>query len=129
MNLKIITPLQVVLDQDVDKVRAEAQNGAFTLLERHIDFVAALEPGLLSYEDDDNEEVFYAVNGGILVKSGDQVMVSTRNAIRGPDLGELKRVVAEEFMVLDERQKAVRSAMAKIEASFARRFLEIRRYE
>jgi len=128
MKLKILLPTEVFLEQEVTKVVAEAQNGSFCLLPQHIDFVAALSPGLLNYEDAEGEEVFLAVDEGMLVKRGDHVFVSTRNAVRGPNLGMLERTVEETFMVLDDREKNARSAVAKIEASFVRRFLEIQKY-
>ncbi|MFO7738972.1 MAG: F0F1 ATP synthase subunit epsilon [Desulfatiglandaceae bacterium] len=127
MKLKILLPTEVLLDEAVSKVTAEAQNGSFCLLPAHIDFVAALVPGLLSFEAIEGKEVFLAVDEGVLVKAGRNVWVSTRNAIRGEDLGRLRKTVEEKFKVLDDREKTVRSAMAKIEANFVRRFLEIQR--
>jgi len=127
MKLKILLPTEVLLDEEVSKVTAEAQNGSFCLLPAHIDFVAALVPGLLSFEAIEGKEVFLAVDEGVLVKDGRNVWVSTRNAIRGEDLGRLRKTVEEKFKVLDDREKTARSAMAKIEANFVRRFLEIQR--
>ena len=128
MNLKVLLPNEVLLDEKVTKVNAEAQNGSFCLLPRHLDFVAALVPGILSYETAHGGEVFVAVDQGILVKRGAVVLVSTRNAVRGPSLGQLKQTVERQFKVLDEREKLARSVMTKIEASFIRRFLEIQAY-
>jgi F-type H+-transporting ATPase subunit epsilon len=127
MRLKVLLPAEVAVDEEVEKVVAEAENGFFCLLPRHVDFVAALAPGLLSFETPEGREVFLAVDEGILVKCKGDVLVSTRNAIRGPDLGELRKAVEEQFTVLDEREKMARSAVAKIEASFVRRFLEIQK--
>jgi len=128
MNLKVLLPAEVLLQEDVAKVTAEAHNGSFCLLPKHVDFVAALVPGILSFETAGGREAFVAVDEGILVKCGEEVMVSTRNAMRGPDLGQLRRTVEERFKVLDDREKTARSAMVKIEAGFVRRFLEIQRH-
>jgi F-type H+-transporting ATPase subunit epsilon len=125
MKLKVLLPAAVLIEEDVTRVVAEAHNGFFCLLPRHVDFVAALVPGILSYETGSGREVFLAVDEGILIKCGQEVLVSTRNAVRGPDLGQLKHTVVEKFEALDEREKSARSAMAKIEAGFVRRFLEI----
>ncbi|MFH1484517.1 MAG: F0F1 ATP synthase subunit epsilon [Chloroflexota bacterium] len=132
MRLKLLLPEEVFFEGEVDKVSAAAENGSFTLLPRHIDFVAALVPGLLFLQTGgDGQEVFFAIDEGVLVKRGAEVLVSTRNAIRGPDLGTLKQRVEEEFMVRDEREKRARSAVAKFEADLVRRFLELQeeRYE
>ena len=128
MNLKVLLPAEVLVKEDVAKVTAEAHNGSFCLLPKHVDFVAALVPGILSFETAGGREAFVAVDEGILVKCGEEVMVSTRNAMRGPDLGQLTRTVEERFKVLDDREKTSRSAMVKIEAGFVRRFLEIKRH-
>ena len=125
MKLKVLLPAEVLIEEDVTKVMAEAHNGFFCLLPRHVDFVAALVPGILSYETGSGHEVFLAVDEGILIKCGQEVLVSTRNAVRGPDLGQLKHTVVEKFEALDQREKSARSAMTKIEAGFVRRFLEI----
>jgi F-type H+-transporting ATPase subunit epsilon len=128
MNLKVLLPTEVLVEEDVAKVTTEAHNGFFCLLPRHVDFVAAIVPGILFFETVGGRETFLALDEGILVKCGQEVVVSTRNAVLGPDLGQLKRTVEERFKVLDDREKTARSAMVKIEAGFIRRFLEIQKH-
>jgi F-type H+-transporting ATPase subunit epsilon len=125
MRLKVLLPSEVLLDAAVTKVIAEAENGAFCLLPRHIDFVAALVPGLLSFETEDEREEFLAVDEGILVKCGVQVLVSTRQAVRGPDLGSLRQAIDEQFRAVDEQERKARAAAARLEADLVRRFLEL----
>jgi len=124
MNLKVLLPNEVFLNREVTKITAEAQNGHFCLLPRHIDFVAALVPGLLSFEDEQQREHFLAIDEGVLVKCGREVLVSTRSAARNGDLGELRHVVQEQFEVLDEHERSARSASARLEAGLVRRFME-----
>lgn len=127
MKLRVLLPSEVFLDQEVLKVVAEAENGSFCLLPRHVDFVASLVPGLLSLEDKKGQEVFLAVDEGILVKKGNDVFVSTRNVVRIPNLGELREVVEEKFKVMDDREKAARTASARLEADLVRRLMELRK--
>lgn len=127
MRLKILLPAEIALDEETTKVTAEGENGSFTLLPRHVDFVTALVPGLLSYESA-GQEVFVAVDEGILVKRGDEVLVSTRGAVRGANLGQLRQAVEEQFKTLDERERKARSAVARIEAGVVRRFTELKKY-
>ncbi|MFZ3382754.1 MAG: F0F1 ATP synthase subunit epsilon [Candidatus Methanoperedens sp.] len=124
MKLKIMLPTRVFIDREVTKVVAEAQNGSFCILPKHIDFVSALVPGILLFESN-NEEEFLAIDEGILVKWGSDVLVSTRNAVRSKDLGQLKQTVEEEFRILDDREKKSRSVIARLEADFAKRILEL----
>jgi F-type H+-transporting ATPase subunit epsilon len=125
MKLKVLLPTEIFLDQDVTKVIAEAENGSFCLLPRHIDFVSALVPGILSFESGSKEE-FLAVDEGILVKCASDIMVSTRRAIRGENLGEMRLVVEREFRTLNEREKKTNSILAKLEADFAKHFLKLK---
>jgi F-type H+-transporting ATPase subunit epsilon len=124
MKMKVLLPTRILIDQEVIKIVAEAENGSFCILPHHIDFVASLVPGIMSFESSKEEE-FLAVDEGVLVKWGQDVMVSTRNAVRSKDLGVLQQTVKEQFKNLDEREKKTRSILAKLEADFARRFLEL----
>lgn len=129
MKLKVLLPTEILVDQEVTKVIAEAENGSFCLLPRHIDFVAALPPGILIFQSAEGHEEFIAVDEGTLVKVGQEVLVSTRNAVRSSELGTLKQIVEQEFRVLDDREKMARSASAKLEADLVRRFIELGEYE
>ncbi len=129
MKLKVLLPTEVLLEEEVVKVTAEAENGSFCLLPRHIDFVAALAPGLLSFvKAADGNEEFLAVDEGILVKCGPEVLVSTRQAVRGPELGMLRATVEKTFKVLTDQEQRARSALANLESNFIRRFLKLEEY-
>ncbi len=128
MKLKVLLPVRVLLEEEVAKVSGEAPDGTFCLLPRHIDFVTALDPGLLSYQTPAGEEVFLAVAEGILVKRGEEVLVSIGNAVRGGELGRLRQTVEEEFKKLDEREVSARNALYKIEANFVHRFIELQEH-
>lgn len=125
MKLKVLLPTEILIDREVTKVTAEAENGFFCLLPRHIDFVAALVPGILLFESNGGKEEYLAVDEGILVKAGQEVFVSTRNAVQASQLGILRQTVEERFLVLDDREKMARSAAAKLEADLVRRFIEM----
>jgi F-type H+-transporting ATPase subunit epsilon len=125
MSLKVLLPSEILVDEPARKIVAEAENGHFCLLPRHTDFAAALIPGLLMFVSESGNEEYLAVDEGILVKHGGDVLVSIRSAVRGADLGELRETVASQFEALDERERSLRSAAAKLESDFVRRFLEL----
>ena len=125
MHLKVLLPTEVLIDQPVLKVIAEAENGSFCLLPRHIDFLAALAPGILWFKSESGKELFLAVDEGVLVKCGAEVLVSTRNAVQGHDLENLKQQVVQQFRAVDEQERLTRSALAQLEASLARRIMEL----
>jgi F-type H+-transporting ATPase subunit epsilon len=86
--------------------------------------VAALTPGILIYETEADGEVFVAVDEGVLVKTGPDVLVSVRRAIGGTDLGQLHTAVEKEFLTMDNREQNVRSVTAKLEIGLMRRFIK-----
>jgi len=123
MNLKVLLPFQVFAEKTgVSRIVAETRAGSFGLLPRRLDCVAALTPGILIYETEVEGEVYVAVDEGVLVKTGPDVLVSVRRALGGTDLGQLRDAVEKEFLTLDEHEQMVRSVMAKLEAGFLRRF-------
>ena len=123
MRVKLILPSGVLLEQEAVKVVAEAHDGSFCLLPRHIDFVAALVPGILGLTSADDEETFVALDEGILVKHGPEVLVSTWNALRG-DLGELQQAVLGQFRELGEQEQKARLALDRLEASLVHQVIE-----
>ncbi|MBA3833301.1 MAG: F0F1 ATP synthase subunit epsilon [Chthoniobacterales bacterium] len=123
MKLKILLPFQVFAEKtDVSRIVAETPDGSFGLLPQRLDCVASLAPGILTYETESDGEVFVAVDEGVLVKAGQDVLVSVRRALGGADLGQLRDAVKKEFLNLDEAERNVRSVMAKLETGFLHRF-------
>jgi F-type H+-transporting ATPase subunit epsilon len=122
MHLKILLPFQVFAEKgDVSRIVAETRHGSFGLLPRRRDCVAALAPGILTYETAADGEVFVAVDEGVLVKTGADVLVSVRRATGGPDLGRLRDLVEQEFLALDKQETSVRSVVARLETGLLRR--------
>ena len=122
MNLKVLLPFQIFAEKTgVSRIVAESHEGSFGLLPHRLDCVAALSAGILIYETGTEGETYVAVDEGVLVKTGSDVLVSVRNAIAGTDLGQLRKAVQREFIHLDEQEKNVRSVLAKMEGDLMRR--------
>jgi len=123
MNLKVLLPFQIFAEKTgVSRIVAETREGSFGLLPHRLDCVAALVPGVLTYESEADGEVFEAVDEGVLVKTGLDVLVSVRRAMGGTDLRQLRDAVVKEFLTLDEHEQSVRMVMAKLETGVLRRF-------
>ncbi|OGA14289.1 MAG: F0F1 ATP synthase subunit epsilon [Betaproteobacteria bacterium RIFCSPLOWO2_12_FULL_63_13] len=126
MNLKVLLPFEVFAEETgVSRIVAETREGSFGLLPHRLDCVAALVPGILVFETDAQGEVCMAVDEGVLVKTGPDVLVSVRNAVGGADLDKLRETVERQFRALDEQERTARSVMAKLETGFIRRFTEL----
>ncbi len=119
MHLKILLPYKIFADkQDVLRIVAVSHEGSFGLLPRRLDCVAPLSAGILVFETEAEGEVYIAVDEGVLVKTGADVLVSVRNAIGGMGLEKLREAVEKEFLLLDEQEQKVRSVLAKMESGF-----------
>jgi F-type H+-transporting ATPase subunit epsilon len=114
----------VLFAEPVERIRAEAENGWFGIRPRHVDFVTALRPGVLTFQPCGRPEEYLAIDHGILVKCGPEVTVSTRNAVRGASLPALKGNVETQLRERREREKQARVLEAKLEADLVRHLLE-----
>lgn len=128
MNLKIFLPFQVYAEKTgIARIVAETDEGSFGLLPNRLDCVAALVPGILVFQPEGECEAYLAVDEGILIKTGKDVLVSVHNAMEGTDLETLREAVRDEFLNLDAHEQHMRRMMAKMESGFIRRFSEIYR--
>jgi len=125
VRLKVVVPTETVFDEQVTKVLCEGSDGAFCLLERHLDWLASLVQGIVTVQYGVGDVEYIAVDGGILVKCADEVLLSTGHAVRSRDLESLEELVREQFRVLEEQEKTVRTAVARLEADLVRRFFEL----
>jgi len=122
MRLKILLPFQIFAQTDeVLCVVAQTPEGAFGILPHRRDCVTALAAGILCYETQAGDEIFVAVDEGVLVKSGADVLVSVRRAMAGTDLTQLRAAVEREFRTLDENERSARAILTKLEAGFLHR--------
>ena len=125
MQLKILLPTEIFADlSGVTSIVAETRDGSFGLLENRLDCVAVLAPGIFTYETKDQGAVYLALDEGVLVKTGTDVLVSVRQAIGGSDLTQLHEAVKKRFLTLDQEERNVRDMVARMESSFAGRLAE-----
>ncbi len=124
MTLKILLPYKIfAIKTGVTRIVAETPNGSFGILPQRLDCVAALEPGILTYENDTEGEAFVAVDSGVIIKTGDQVLVSVRNASGGVSLELLQDAVEREFMEHDEKEEKRRDGLKAMESSFINKLM------
>jgi F-type H+-transporting ATPase subunit epsilon len=125
MRLRVMVPLEPLVDAEVRKVTAEAVDGWFCLLPRHVDLVTTLVAGVLVYEEPGGEERFVALDEAVLVKCGEEVLVSAPRAVAGAPLGQLRDTVEDRFRAQDDREASTRAAIRKLEATFLRGLLDL----
>jgi F-type H+-transporting ATPase subunit epsilon len=127
MKLKILLPSAVFAQKSaVSRIVAHTRGGSLGLLPHRRDCVAALAPGILVYETAADGEVFVAVDEGVLVKTGADVVVSVRRAVGGMRLGQLREAVERDYLAMDEHDQHMRSVLAKMEGNLIRRMMTFR---
>ena len=125
MNMRILLPFRVFGElTDVLRIVAETKEGSFGLLPNRLDCVAALSPGILTYETHKEGTVYLAVDEGVLVKAGPNVLVSVRHAIGGADFGQLHKTVKRQFLTINQQERDVRLVIAKMESGLLARLAE-----
>lgn len=127
MQLEVLLPFRVFLHcTGVRRIVAETKDGSFGLLPARLDCVAALTPGILTFETEAEGETHIAIDEGVLVKAGRKVYVSVRNAMGGAGLDKLHETIEQEFLSLDEQEKNTRAMLAKLESGLVRQLLMYR---
>lgn len=126
LQLKIMTPTQVVLELAAGQVNVDAKGGSRGLLPRHIDFVATLTPGILTYLDENGQEGYAAVDGGVLIKKGTDLLISTPDAVHSHDLEQLESFIQNKTQRNRDLERANRGTMARLEVALVRRMMELR---
>jgi F-type H+-transporting ATPase subunit epsilon len=117
MKLRITTPLAVVVDEDtVQIVSAEDASGGFGIQPHHADFLTSLAVSVVSWRDSAGARHYCAVHGGVLtVTGGQEVAITTREAIRGDDLATLDQAILDRFGSDDAAERAGRVDSTKLQ--------------
>ena len=123
MRVKLILPYKTILDKTVNKVSAPGVEGDFQILPKHIDGTWSLKAGILVISMED--EVYFAIDQGVLVKEGDTVYISCFQAIKGDSLESLTDTVKNDLQVLNSREKKAREVLLRLETETIKRFIEI----
>jgi F-type H+-transporting ATPase subunit epsilon len=121
MSLKILLPYKVFAQHaEVKHIVAMTRYGAFGILANRLDCVMALSASILECELNDTQHIYIAIDEGMLVKTGNRVFISVRNAVTGLDLHQLRRAVNKQFLQQNEQEKILSRVLAKMESRFIR---------
>lgn len=138
MRLQIITPLAVLVDEDIECLNARDASGSFGILPRHAPFLTALEISISSWKRAGREQ-YCALRGGVLTVSGHEgnraqngtgtsltggtVVIATREAILGDDLATLDRDVLARFRDEAEAERVEHSDAVQLQLNAIRQMV------
>lgn len=92
LQLKLVTPVDTIFEQDVDQVILPTEVGQITVLPNHTALVSILEPGELVVKDGEKE--FPLVIAGGVIEISDNHLVILADSAEEP--GEIDLAAAEE---------------------------------
>jgi len=75
MRLEIITPSNTLFTGEVSLVQLPGIDGLFEILKSHAPLVSALKEGRVKVVDDQNQEQFFDIRGGVVEVSKDKVLL------------------------------------------------------
>lgn len=123
MRLRIVTPLSVVVDEDIDSLRAEDASGSFGVLHGHAPFLTALAISIVSWRKADAER-FCAVRGGVMAVGGAaDIDIATREAVAGDDLATLDVEVLAQFQSDAEQERVEHVETVRLQLNAIRRMV------
>lgn len=127
MQVNIRLPQSLLFSGEILKLTATAENGSFGIWPNHADFVTALLPSVLVLVDQNNKELFFGMDEGLLVKTGHQVDIAVKRAVQSDDLGTLYELLSASFYGADEQERSARTAVSKLELSMVRQMSELQK--
>jgi F-type H+-transporting ATPase subunit epsilon len=128
MSLKVLLPFEVFADEsEVERIVLETSQGSYGLLPKRLDCVAAIVPGIITYQRAEGGERYIAVDAGVLVKTGTEVSISVRHAIAGKDLAQLRTSVEAAFNQQSAEEKKVQWVFQKMESDFIHRLVSFQK--
>ncbi len=123
MKLRIVTPLEVVVEADIDSLRAEDASGSFGVLPGHAPFLTALAISIVSWRKGGHEG-FCAVRGGAMtVAQGGAVSIATREAVAGDDLATLEDEVLGRFRTEADEERVAHVDTVQLQLNAIRRMV------
>lgn len=128
LNLKIITPERVVLEQPVDMVVAKGSAGEFAVLPGHEPLVASLAIDVLRFTHNSEEQVA-AIMGGLLEVRNDEVTILSDVAELDQEIDVARANQAKERAEAEKTQKTDKLDVYVTEMAISRAIARLKAVE
>jgi F-type H+-transporting ATPase subunit epsilon len=128
--VEIVTPEQILLQDEVQFLVVPELNGELGVLKNHAAMIAALDVGVLRYTDPEGKVKKIAISGGFMEVIYNEVRVLAETAEQGSEIDVLRARAAQEraekrMQLQDENvnhgraEMAMRRAMTRLKAADA----------
>jgi F-type H+-transporting ATPase subunit epsilon len=125
LNLKIITPERIVLDQPIKSVIAMGTDGEFEVLPGHEPLVATLAIDVVDYDDEKGEHHAAAVMGGLLEVRGNEVTILSDVAELSGEIDAARAEQAKERAAAHKLQRTDQLEVKLSEMALSRAFARL----
>ena len=123
--LEIITPTKVILREEVDEITVTTPNGEISILPNHVDLLTKIIPGEMVIKRNNKSELF-AITGGFLEISKNNVSILADHAIRAEDIEVAKAKEAKERAEQVMKDKEGNRNFVMAEADLRRALIELK---
>lgn len=124
LQLEIITPLKSVLKEEVDQITLPTETGEITILPNHVDLVSKIKTGEMIIKRN-SKPTFFAITGGFLEVSNNNVTILADYAVRAEDIEIAKAKEAQERAKEKLRQKVSGREFAQAESDLRKSLAEL----
>ncbi len=121
IRLEVVTPENLVVDEDAKIVMAPGVLGEFGVLNGHTPFLTTLKTGALKYTDASGQERYVFVSGGFAEALPDKVTVLAESAERRRDIDKDR---AQSAMERAQKRLSGQDAVSDIDYVRAKAALE-----
>ncbi|MFP4563579.1 MAG: hypothetical protein ACLFRY_09765 [Spirochaetia bacterium] len=124
MKVDFAFPTEIKGYDGIERIRFADEDGAITLLERHLDYVTSLAACVVELVPAEGRSTFVGVDGGILVKKGGEVRIASFRGIEGESVETLWKRMEETFRRKEENARKVQSILTKLEVDLVKRIFQ-----
>lgn len=125
MQLIIVSQEKELINTQVEMVRAPASEGEISVLANHIPFFSRLEPGVVTYRHQGQEDTFVVSQGFIDVSPDNVITIMVDTARAARDISLVKAQQAMEAAKKTMAESVDRRELLMAEASLKQAMLEI----
>ena len=123
--LEIITPVKVLLKEEVDEITLSTVNGEISILPNHINLVTKINPGEMTIKRNGKIDLF-AITGGFLEVAKNNVSILADYAVHASDIEISKVEEAKQRAEKAMKDKVSGKEYQEIQTELLRRALELK---
>lgn len=126
IRVDIVSAEESIWSGEGTMVFAPAEMGDVGIAPRHAPLLTKLKAGEVRVQQENGEEQFFFVSGGLLEVSANTVTVLSDTAVRAEDLDEAKALEAQQRAERDLRDKTSEMELARAKAELVQAAAQLR---